>query len=321
MTRKRWISVTAALVTLTVAVAAAVLGCGGDDEANLLEVSDESERRGVDLDKAAPKSEQWQAFPEETNDSMTSSMGGEAGMAPTSPGSPTLPQRQLKVIKTALMEMDVAKGDYANIREDAVAIAYAAGGYVEGESARRDDEGLTYATITLRIPSDKFDEVVSGVSELGEVVSTQVSTNDVSAEYVDLESRLRHLQAEETFYLSLISKAQTIQEMITIREHLDSIQLEKEQVQGRMNFLDQQVGFSTLTLSVDENAPDEDKEGFWNTVGDAFKSFGRGMKKLAVGFFYALPYFVVLAAIAVVVWLLARRHRRKAAPGEPGSAG
>ncbi len=57
-----------------------------------------------------------------------------------------------------------------------------------------------------------------------------------------MESRLRHLQAEESFYMSLIAKAQTIQEMITIREHLDSIQLEKEKAQGRKNFLDHRSG-------------------------------------------------------------------------------
>jgi hypothetical protein len=148
------------------------------------------------------------------------------------------------------------------------------------------------------------------------VKATRVSTEDVSAEYVDLESRLRHLQAEEEFYLSLIGKAQTIQEMITIREHLDGIQLEKEQVQGRMNFLDQQIGFSTLTLSLDEVAPDEDGEGFWNSVGDAFKSFGRGLKKLALGFFYALPYLLILAVIGVAVWLLVRRLRRKGKTGD-----
>jgi hypothetical protein len=100
--------------------------------------------------------------------------------------------------------------------------------------------------------------------------------------------------------------------MITIREHLDAIQLEKEQVQGRMNFLDQQIGFSTLTLSVDEVAPDEDGGGFWNSVGDAFKSFGRGLKKLALGFFYALPYLLILLVIALVVWLLVRRYQKGA---------
>lgn len=309
MTKKRWIGVVTAVTLLLVFAAAAVLGCGGESEQVSGVANDETLWEMAETEKGSLEG----SVGAEMRDAQGDYAAGESGVA-TSPSSSTLPQLQLKVIKTALVEMETGKGGYANIREDALAAASAAGGYVEGESSSRDDEGLTYATLTLRIPADKFDEVLADVADLGEVVSTQVSTNDVSAEYVDMESRLRHLQAEESFYLSLIAKAQTIQEMITIREHLDTIQLEKEQVQGRMNFLDQQSGFSTLTLSVDETEPEDEGEGFWDSVGNAFKSFGRGLKKLAVGFFYALPYLVILAVIGVVIWLLLRRSRHKTTP-------
>ncbi len=299
MTKRRWIGVIAAIVVLSVVIAAFALGCGsGEGEGELWSVASEQEKEGVSGGEEPP------SLREQSADSAYA----EPGVGEPTGNTSILPQLQLKVIKTALVEMEAGKGDYAKIKEDAVAIASAAGGYVQDESSSRDDEGLTYATLTLRIPADKFDGVLSEVSSLGDVKATRVSTEDVSAEYVDLESRLRHLQAEEEFYLSLIAKAQTIQEMITIREHLDGIQLEKEQVQGRMSFLDQQAGFSTLTLSLDEVAPDEDDgEGFWDSVGDAFKSFGRGLKKLALAFFYALPYLLILLVIAVVVWLLVRR--------------
>jgi uncharacterized protein (DUF2132 family) len=308
MTKRRWMGVIAAIVILTVVIAAFALGCGsGEGEADSWSLVSEPDKEGV-------SSGEDLSLREESADSAYAGPGsGESGVEVSA-----LPQLQLMVIKTALVEMEAGRGEYAKIREDAAAISSAAGGYVQDESASRDDEGLTYATLTLRVPADKFDEVLSEVSSLGDVKATRVSTEDVSAEYVDLESRLRHLQAEEEFYLSLIGKAQTIQEMITIREHLDGIQLEKEQVQGRMNFLDQQVGFSTLTLSLDEVAPDEDSEGFWNSVGDAFKSFGRGLKRLALGFFYALPYLLILLVIAVAVWLLVRKLHRKGEQNEAG---
>ncbi|MDD5666300.1 MAG: DUF4349 domain-containing protein [Actinomycetota bacterium] len=303
MTRKRWMGVASA-VLLTVFVAAMVFGCGGEEErdAGLLGEGlpgDASQVEELDLKEAVP---------DEAGYAQSERAAGEAHL---SPASSPLPQLQLKVIKSAVVELETGEGGYAKIRKDAVVITTAAGGYVEGESSSRDDEGFTYATLTLRIPADKFDGAVEEVSALGEMVSTQVSTSDVSAEYVDLESRLRHLQAEEAFYLGLIGKARDVQEMIAIREHLSAIQQEKEMVQGRMNFLDQQVGYSTLTLAVEETAPEEDGEGFWDSVGDAFRSFGRGMKKLAIGLFYALPYLVILVLIVVVVWLLLRRSRKK----------
>lgn len=306
MRRKRWIGIAVVLMLLAVFAAAMILGCGGEGGLG----------PGVDGDESAWKqagteneSLEWNSGTE-MREAQDEYAAGEGGISP-SPSPSTLPQIQSKIIKAALVKMETGRGGYAEIREDALAIALAAGGYVESESSSRNDEGLTYATLTLRIPADKFDEAVAEVAELAEVISNQVSTNDVSAEYVDMESRLRHLQAEEAFYLSLIDEAQTIQEMITIREHLNSIQLEKEQVQGRMNFIDQQAGYSTLTLSVDETEADDEGEGFWNSVGDAFKSFGRGMKGLAIGLFYALPYLVILAAIGLLIWLLLRRSRKK----------
>ncbi|MDY6794869.1 MAG: DUF4349 domain-containing protein [Actinomycetota bacterium] len=223
----------------------------------------------------------------------------------------SLPDLQLMVIRTALVTMEVEKGDYAHIKRDAVSVASLVGGYVESESSSRNDDGYTYASITLRVPAQNFDEVMTEVSSLGEVVSTQVNTSDVSSEYVDLESRLKHLEAEEAFYMDLIARAQTIEEMISIREHLSSIQLEKEQIQGRKDYLDQQISYSTLTLNVDEVSPDEEGEGFWHAVKEAFKTFGRGMRNLAIGLFYALPYIIIIAVLILLGWIIIRRSRRK----------
>lgn len=234
--------------------------------------------------------------------------GGRAGGTAGQASGSALPELKPKVVKNAVMKMETEQGGYAELKEDALAVVSASGGYVQGESSSRDDDGLVHATLTLRIPAEAFDKAMTEISGLGEVISTQVNTSDVSSEYVDLEARLRHLQAEEAFYLSLIGRAGSVQEMISIREHLSSVQLEKEQVQGRMNFLDQQVEYSTITLSVDEVAPGEGK-GFWSAVKKAFKSFGKSLRAVAVGFFYALPYLIIAAVIAAAVWYLKRRRR------------
>ncbi|MDI6832017.1 MAG: DUF4349 domain-containing protein [Actinomycetota bacterium] len=325
MAGRKWLWAAVLLVLVSVTVSAAVLGCGTKEAGSV--VGDESvlsDRAGGEADKGRSQGERGLFSEGMENMSAEAASGWSAPTPPQATSSAgtsaVLEQLQLKVIKTALVKMELAKGEYGSVREDAVAAAKAAGGYVEDESSSRDGDGYTHATLTLRVPADRFDELLGEVSSLGEVTSSQVKTQDVSEEYVDLESRLRHLQAQEQFYLTLISRAQTIQEMISIREHLDSIQLEKEQVQGRMNFLDKQVGFSTLTLSVDETSSEGGGEGFWDRVGEAFKSFGRGMKKLAVGFFYALPYLLILALVTGAVWLLVRRARRSRS-GEGTEAG
>jgi hypothetical protein len=302
MRRRNYMVIAAGVLILAVIISATLLGCGGDEQVYRSAGDGEASKwNSAELEEDLRMGEEAQTAGE--------SYATQPSATDADIGS-TLPQLQLKVIKTSLMNMETGKGEYARIREDAVAIASSVGGFVESESSSKDDEGLTYATLTLRVPSDSFDDVVSRVSDLGDVTSNQVSTEDVSSEYVDLEGRIRHLQAEEQFYMTLIGRASTIQEMITIREHLDSIQLQREQAQGRLNFLDGQISYSTLTLSIDEVSDEEkgDEEGFWHSLGEAFSSFGRGMGKLAIGFFYALPYLLVMAAIAAVIWLIARRH-------------
>lgn len=290
-------------VTIAVAALSVAAGCGGESRPE-----DRGASRGVTLEAGGEVASEDVAFPGEGADRGVSTGEDLKSTAPV--GGSAMPQLQLKVIKTAQVNLEVDKGGYANLREDAVAAAAAAGGYVQGESSSKDDEGLTHATLTLRVPADSFDRVMQEVSRLGEVVSSQVNTTDVSEEYVDLEARLRHLQAEEAFYLSLIGKAASVQEMISIREHLSSVQLDKERVQGRMNFLDQQVVYSTLTLSVDERGEDGGK-GFWNSVGRAFRSFARGLRALALGLFYALPWAVLALIVGLVAYYLVRRRKVK----------
>lgn len=307
--KRRW-KAAAALALTVLCVSALAAGCGGES----LESVREEDPTSPGREKGAGGESLFDASGAETLEQRTGA--APEPVSQENSGGSSLPELQLKVIKTALVKMETERGGYVKIREDAVAIASAAGGYVQSESSGRDDDGLTHATLTLRIPAAAFDEVMNDVSSLGEVTSAQVSTSDVSAEYVDLESRLRHLQAEEAFYLSLIGEAKTVQEMISIREHLSSVQLEKERVQGRMNYLDRQVEFSTLTLSVDEMG-EEGGEGFWGSVAKAFKAFGRGLRALALGFFYALPYLVVILLVAWFAIYLARRLRRRSgASGE-----
>ncbi|MDI6873728.1 DUF4349 domain-containing protein [Candidatus Solincola sp.] len=297
----RWKLLAGIAVVLSATILLAAVGCGGREEKASSGTGEGSLENGGETGLSL--------LPEEVSTQEPASISTAEGT-----GASTLPELQARVIRNGQVKMEAERGGYAKIREDAVALVTAAGGYVQDESSRRDDEGLVHATLTLRVPAEAFDRTMTDISALGKIISSQVNTSDVSAEYVDLEARLRHLQAEEAFYLSLIGQAKTVQEMVTIREHLSSVQLEKERVQGRMNFLDRQVQYSTLTLSVDEVGPGE-AGGFWDSVGRAFRAFARGMRVLALGIFYALPWLVLAALIYLVVHFLLRGRKKRSAEG------
>lgn len=306
MKRQRWIGVGIGVVVLLVLAAIMVAVFTGDEAKN------QPPQDGSLLNEAESR--------DASGGMNAATLKGSAGAPEATKSGSGLPQLELKVIKTALMKMEMGRGDYVKLREDAVALVVSVEGYVEAESSSRNDEGLTYATLTLRIPAQNFDDVLSQVSAMGNVLSTQVSTKDVSGEYVDLEGRLGHLQAEEAFYLALIGKASKVEEMISIQGHLSSVQAEKEQVQGRMNFLSQQIEYSTLTLSVDEVSGAVKDSGFGNSVTKAFGSFGKGVRAISIGFLYALPYLVILIVIGMVVWLIVRRKSRRGSNPEGGVA-
>ncbi len=297
----KWKILSTTIVVLLLVAGIFILGCGGR--------------------QAEVSSEGGKGVTESGGEAEKPLLAGEAPSReqayPTTerPGTSALPEVKARVIKTGLVKMKTDRGGYTGIRENAMALVTAAGGYIQDESSSRDEDGLVHATLTLRVPAEAFDRIMTGISSLGEVLSTQVNTSDVSAEYVDLEARLRHLQAEEAFYLTLIGKASTVQEMVTIREHLSSVQLQKEQVQGRINYLDGQTQYSTLTLSVDEAGPEE-KGGFWNSVGRAFRAFARGMRALALALFYALPWVVLAALLGLVVYFVSRGRKGKPPEGE-----
>jgi hypothetical protein len=226
-----------------------------------------------------------------------------------------LPQVSLKIIKTGKLILDVERGAYNQTRDEIYLLTESMGGYIQSESNSKQGD-TTRGSILLRIPQEKFDATFKELSHLGDANNMEVSTQDVTEEYIDLEGRLRHLEAEESFYLGLIAQAKTIQEMISIREHLSSIQLEKERVLGRKNYLDNRISYSLIHILLQEKEGDSDSGKFWSRVKDAFKSFERAARGFFIGLLYALPYILIVLVLAAITWLFMKRHGRKAKGGQ-----
>jgi predicted component of type VI protein secretion system len=141
----------------------------------------------------------------------------------------------------------------------------------------------------------------------------------VSDEYVDLEARLRHNQAQERFYLSLLDRAEDVDDAIAVQQQVAGIQQTIEQIEGRLRFLDERTSYSRLTVELFEaggafqtgSAPQPSLARYWVTARAALVNVLGGA--LVVGS-VALPFVVVGAVILV----LARRHgvqrRRAVAP-------
>jgi hypothetical protein len=110
----------------------------------------------------------------------------------------------------------------------------------------------------LRIPAANLRDVMDGVSGLGMVTQRSLQARDVTEEYVDLTTRIRVLRDTQNQLLELLKRAKTVEEALHVRQALDKVTMELEQALGRLRMLENLIGFSTLTVYVDERGPQND---------------------------------------------------------------
>jgi hypothetical protein len=149
--------------------------------------------------------------------------------------------RQPMLIYTAGITMIVAEVKAALARIDDVTKDL--GGFL----SRRDD-----VSITIRVPVSRFDEAVRRIEALGQVVHRNVSVEDVTEEFVDLEVRLKNLRAIRARLESLLEKAKTVEESVLIERELGRVAGEIERIEGRMKLLKDRAAYSTITVSLQE---------------------------------------------------------------------
>lgn len=233
-------------------------------------------------------------------------------------GEPPAPRAGDRIIKEGIITIELPAGGFDRGYQSTISTARRFGGDVLSSSSSVDDNGRTSGMVTVRVPVDRFEDLLVAVGGAGTVRGRDVSAQDVSAEFVDLEARLRHQQAQERFYLGLLEKAVSVNDAIAVQQQLDSVQERIEQIRGRLDWLRERTAFSTLTVELYESgAAGPSVDGlrptlsrYWETARDAFVNVVGAM--LVVTFFLAPP--LLLVGLALGLWLALRRRRRGAAP-------
>jgi hypothetical protein len=238
-------------------------------------------------------------------------------------GGGTLAQPQVqdrKIVRTATLELQVE--DVVGAVQQIDDVATTAGGFVSSsnvfvESAQdggRESRTQT-ASVTIRVPADAYSSVMGQLRGIAkEVVSETSDASEVTEEYTDLEARLRNLQATEARYLELLSRATTIDEILTVQDRLNQVRLEIEQVTGRINVLNNLTDFATITAQLSlppaiaqgdsQNWAQEAWQAAWETSKDAMMALGT----VAIVGSVFLAWLAVPAAAALVIWRLFGRR-------------
>ena len=153
-----------------------------------------------------------------------------------------------KVVYTG--QFCVAVGDVAVSIQATKALADKLGGYMLR---------MTTNTIVIRVPADKFDAAVAELNRMGTVLNKEISAQDVTDQYMDLEMRLKNAKATQQKLLALLEKSQVVRDTMDIEKELQRITTEIEQLEGQIKKLKHEVAFSMLTVLFNQtrNAPAE----------------------------------------------------------------
>ncbi len=259
----------------------------------------------------------------EQNDSAMSkpSLDGDAsGSMSSIPNAPISNDR--KLIRTVDMEARTEEFDkfIVQVREKVLSC----GGYIERSSENTPTKTSRFASMTLRIPVGETDGVLETIGTLGQVTRKTEQMSDVTLQYVDTQSRLKALRAEETSLLTLLESAKSVSDIISLQDRLSNVRYQIESCESTLRKYDNQVDYATVSLYVTETTepiPEKDPT-VWEEIGqnlsDSMEFIGTFFRNLFVVLVSALPYlgvFVVIPGgiIFLAIYLPIRRYRKKKA--------
>ncbi|MCC6236321.1 MAG: DUF4349 domain-containing protein [Dehalococcoidia bacterium] len=260
--------------------------------------------------------------------------GAGAQAAPESvPAMPSLDFLGRSIIRTGTIELEVES--VTETFERVSSIATSAGGFVSesrffgrqvdptiapraGAESRETDAPIMRtpqggATLTLRVPANRFDDVVAQLRGVAaEVRSISTGSQDVTGDVTDLESTLRNLRAVEARYIEMLGSARTTAEILQVQDRLNQTRAQIERADGRLAGLRRLADMSTLTVSLSPVSPPstDTPAGTFAPVGEAWQASLEALRSLALGVLVALAFgwwMVPLGALAV--WTAVRLLR------------
>ena len=215
------------------------------------------------------------------------------------------------IVKTARLSVVVERDTFAERFQDAMDVATANQGYVQTSSSRGDGFG----SLVIRVPSNRFEETVGELKELGiRVEGETVSGEDVTAQHVDLQARLRISRARRTVLLRLMDEATTIEQTLRVQNALDDVQLRIEEIQGALNVLDARVSEATIRVQIRETGVEPLEKDVRNpSIPGAFDRAIAGFFVVIAGTVVGLGYLIPALVIGLGVFLAVRFTRRRLA--------
>jgi hypothetical protein len=300
----------AAVVVFGFVLAAGLAGCGSSSGG-----SNKSASAPQPAEKAPPAADGAQ------NAQTVPNGGGGAANGGAAQVPARLVPNDRSVVYTGTISVRVSNVDEAANRADTVATG--AGGFIGGDK-RTISDGRSEAQVILRVPANKFADAVSQLSKLGKEESRAITAEDVTDQVVDVDSRITTQQASVDRVRALLSKAQTIGDIVSLESELSRREADLESLKARKAKLDDTTALSTITLSLlgpdtpARAAEPKQETGFVAGLKTGWHAFVASLEVLLTILGALLPWLLVLGLpVLVALWLLRRNRARAVRTEEP----
>jgi hypothetical protein len=235
-----------------------------------------------------------------------------ANLPDVKPGKPAVNITR-KIIKDGQMQIRVKNLEQGKNEIDSLVKKFH--GYYAQETYNNQDYSHDFS-LKIRIPSDKFELFMAQTeSSIGELVFKNVSSRDVTEEFIDLETRLKNKRNYLNRYGELLKQARSVKDILEIEEKTRLIEEEIESTEGRLKYLNNQVDFSTLDLQItkkNEYSFTSQNEG--NFIDRLKLSLVRGWFGLVTFTLFVIriwPFWIIVGLLSYLIRKILRRRKRK----------
>lgn len=242
-------------------------------------------------------------------------------------GQTTIPSSISQNRKLILIyRYDIETLDFNQSYQSMLKLVTKAGGYIErsethGNRLDRKKKGQIYGQYTLRIPTATREAFISDIQDLGSVMSENLETQDVTAEYIDVSARIKTLKLQEERLLAILKEASELEYLIELERELADVRYEIERYESTRRSLDNKVDFTTIHIYIEEvqqvteAKPVTLGQRISHTFQISLRGLGRFFETILILFVGFSPILIVLGIgiglFILLIRAIGRRSRQK----------
>ncbi|MCX7656154.1 MAG: DUF4349 domain-containing protein [Treponemataceae bacterium] len=217
----------------------------------------------------------------------------ESGVLPTE----TLP-RERKLIYRAHIVLRVS--DIQQTFNEVTGFLEAFGAYLAYQTTTEDS-----ITAEIRVPRERFQHILSQLEQLGKVRTKNISTEDVTDTYVDLEQRIKNKRTLVERYREYLKNSKNIEEILKVEQVLSDATYELERLEGSFTHLSQQIAYSTINLVLEPLIPKRSENStFLEKLHEFFASYGETLGNIVLVILGIVVYGIPLLLVGACMWYL-----------------